>query len=198
MELSLKQKSNMYAETADFIRTFTGRNVIPTALKLEDLCINDIAHALSNQCRFGGHTKNFYSVAQHSVYVADVMFDRYGASAALSGLLHDASEAYMVDLPTPIKVLMPAYSAAEYRIQALIEKKFELTVSLNSPEVREIDRVLLATEARDLIGDPRDWPSLHGVEILPHKIFPIDAVDAEFLFLGRYELLIRRIADERK
>ena len=87
-----------------YIQTVSGRRVNPLDPSPADIDVHDIAVALSNQCRFGGHTRRYYSVAQHACIVSDQMLER-GSSAhdALWGLLHDASEAYLVDLPHPLK-----------------------------------------------------------------------------------------------
>lgn len=95
----------MNERKGDWIQTYTGRQFWPLDPKPEEVCIEDIAHALSQQCRYAGHTIRFYSVAQHSVEIAL----RVPRAAALWGLLHDAAEAYLVDLPRPVKYLMPAY-----------------------------------------------------------------------------------------
>jgi sialic acid synthase SpsE len=86
----------------------------------EKITIEDIAHALSNQCRFSGHVERFYSVAQHSVLVASFSKNK------LAGLLHDASEAYLVDVPRPIKPEFPAYAEIEKNIMQVIAKKYDL------------------------------------------------------------------------
>ena len=91
-------------EPGPYIQTVSGRRVNPLDPSPDDIDVHDIAVALSNQCRFGGHTRRYYSVAQHACIVSDQMLER-GADAqdALWGLLHDASEAYLVDLPHPLK-----------------------------------------------------------------------------------------------
>lgn len=86
------------------ITTFTGRRVDPLALQPSDVCIEDVAHALSLKCRFSGHASHFYSVAEHSLLVADIV-QRWGGGAfdCLAALLHDAAEAYLPDIATPLK-----------------------------------------------------------------------------------------------
>src|ERR1700693_5499467 len=88
-----------------------------------DIRIEDIAHALSNQCRFGGHAREFYSVTEHCVRVSQ----HCRPEDALWGLLHDASEAYLSDVPAPLKVLpaFKAYRAAERSLQWTIAARFE-------------------------------------------------------------------------
>lgn len=102
------------------IRTYTGRYVDPFDPKPDDIVIEDIAHALSNLCRFGGHTKCFYSVAEHSLLCAVLVPGEH----KLAALLHDASEAYLVDIPTPIKNRLPGYVEAEDRLMKVIAEKF--------------------------------------------------------------------------
>ena len=79
----------------DWMQTHSGIQFWPLDPRPEDILIEDIAHALSNQCRFAGHCCFHYSVAQHSVLVSE----NVPAQDAMWGLLHDAGEAYLVDLP---------------------------------------------------------------------------------------------------
>lgn len=105
-----------------------------------------IAAALSKQCRFAGHTKRPYSVAEHCVRGS------YLCGAPLDFLLHDASEAFVVDVPTPLKRLLDGYREIEEAIQRVIEQKFGVSI-VDNLAVHHIDRVMLATEQRDLIVD---------------------------------------------
>jgi len=88
----------------------------------EMLVIQDIAHALSRITRFGGHTpwKRLYSVAEHSILVSQFL----KSELRLYGLLHDAAEAYMMDLPSPLKILLPEYKEIERRLEAKIFERF--------------------------------------------------------------------------
>ncbi|MGN6416163.1 MAG: hypothetical protein ACTHMC_01635 [Pseudobacter sp.] len=128
------------------IRTFSGHyfNVFEPDASM--ICIEDIAHALSNQCRFGGHSPKFYSVAQHCVLMSDMMHKRF----KLDALLHDASEAYLVDVPKPIKVEMVQYLAIENDLMAVIARKFGFEYPLNIV-VKSSDEFMLSWEWSEVI-----------------------------------------------
>lgn len=119
----------------------------------QDFHIEDIAHNLSLICRFGGHTRVFYSVAQHSCLVHDLL-DEHRAE----GLLHDRAEAYIGDMITPVKVLFPAYKTMEHGIERVSAMVFGLTWP-QPPEIKQADLRVLATEKRDLMK-PADWGPL--------------------------------------
>lgn len=108
------------------LRMRSGRYVDVFNLRIEDIDIGDIAHGLSHIPRWAGQTYRFYSVADHSL---DVM-NRCHKSCKLEALLHDAPEAYLLDMPTPLKDQMPQYKLAERHIMQLIARKFGLTYPL--------------------------------------------------------------------
>lgn len=122
------------------IRTFTGKFIDPFELEKDDLDINDIAHALSHIPRFGGHAQGFISVAQHSVMVSGLLPNEL----KLAGLLHDASEAYLLDIPSPLKERMLEYTLAESKIQISVALKWR--VDIFSKAVKEADRKALEFE----------------------------------------------------
>lgn len=103
-----------------YLHTRTGRKIDITKVKPEDIEIEDIAHALSQICRFNGHTSCFYSVAQHSVRVSMSVAPPF----ALEGLLHDAAEAYLGDMVRPLKDLIPVYRRFEERFTKIIYERF--------------------------------------------------------------------------
>jgi len=133
---------NLY--TQDCIRTFTGKYINVFEPDPELIDIEDIAHALSHQCRFGGHLRHFYSVAQHSI----VCCRQAQEGHQLAALLHDASEAYLLDIPSPIKKRLPDYQAIEARLQEAIEAKFGFTVENH---VKMIDALVLVHEYEALV-----------------------------------------------
>lgn len=143
-----------------WIQTYTGRKVWPLSLRSEDVCIEDIAHSLSNLCRFTGHVKSFYSVAQHSVLVSFYC----DPEDALWGLLHDATEAYLIDLPRPLKRHpdFAFYRSAEDDATKVLAEVFGLPLTM-PPSVKLADARLLATEARDLMSPMHpDWRNMEA------------------------------------
>ncbi len=147
-----------------WIRTHTGQKFYSLKPTPGNIHIEDIAHALSNQCRFGGHIQQFYSVAQHSVFVAERLMGM-GAdnSTVMAGLLHDASEAYLVDVPRPLKPQLKGYTKYEDALCKVIAQKFE--VPYPWPDcVKEVDARALFTEARDLLDGHAGWWENTGLE----------------------------------
>jgi len=166
-----------------WIQVYSGKRYYLLDPKIEDIEIKDIAHALSNICRFSGHTKTFYSVAQHSVIVGDLMV----INNPLYGLLHDASEAYLGDITRPLKSLLPDYRLLEEITRNNIYKRFNLKLDLIiKSEVDKYDLIALATEKRDLMGGGRGWRSLLGIRPVKEKINPLSPKDSYTLFMSRY------------
>lgn len=172
-----------------FIETRSGIHFAPLTPVVADICIDDIAHALSNQCRFSGHTRVHYSVAEHSVRVSELL-ERWGEGreVQLWGLLHDASEAYLVDLPTPLKLderIGTPYREAEARLMLAVCERFGLP-TLEPEAVHGADATLLATEARDLMPfTPSYWAKLTHPP-LEETITPWCPFVAKRNFIRRY------------
>jgi len=170
-----------------WIQTFSGTVFNPFNPDPSTISINDIAHALSQICRFGGHSSGLYSVAQHSVKVSRIL----ALELALQGLMHDSAEFAVGDMPKPIKEWLPEYCELERTVWCAIADKFCLPRDLH-PDVHRADRIALATEVRDLMKPPpTSWGRwLAGVTPLPDRIVPLTAQQAEDAFLGRFEELI--------
>jgi uncharacterized protein len=151
-----------------WIQLVSGKPFWPLDPRPEEIEISDIAWALSNLCRYGGHCRRFYSVGEHSVLVSRLVPSEY----ALWGLLHDATEAYLVDLPKPIKDYMPTYRTAEYQLANCIAIRFDLSWPMPEPvkyadqQIRFAERAALLTPSElewNVSGEPPDvtvnaWP----------------------------------------
>ena len=184
--------------------TVSGLQFWPLDPRPEEVDIGDIAHALSNVCRYGGHVREFYSVAEHSVRVAHFLADNIVGEDAkgretirrltLTGLLHDAGEAYIGDMTRPLKRCagMEEFARIEGRIYTVIAQKYGCMDPL-PPAVALADDVLLVTEVRDL------HPALHArpdclrayadVTPLPEMIFPWPPQYAKRLFMEMFRKL---------
>lgn len=169
-----------------WIQTFTGRQFWPLEPRAEEVVLEDVAHHLANICRFTGACRSFYSVAQHSVLVSHLAPP---GEDPLWGLLHDASEAYLIDVARPVKrsAAMQGYRDAEARMMAVICERFGLPAT-EPAWVKDADNRLLATERRDLMAPPpRPW--VDGTQPIPQVIEPLRPVFAEVLFLTRFHEL---------
>lgn len=165
------------------IQTLSGKyiNFLDTRNNVYD--INDIAHALSNLCRFTGHCKSFYSVAQHSVLASYIVSPEF----AFEALMHDRIEAYMGDMASPLKHMMPDFKIVEKRLEHDSAPWFYLPENM-SPEVKMADLVMLATEKRDIMEESPDvvWGILNGIEPAPAAIEPWPPEVAKANFLLRF------------
>ena len=154
--------------------------------------VEEIAHALAHLCRFNGHCREFYSVAQHSVIVSRLA----GQGHSMGGLFHDAGEAYLGDVTTNLKQLLPNYK----RITADVEAWLVNTTGydIHSFEVKYADLQALGMEKRDLMAhDSSGWPVLDGVEIPTDPIDPLPPVEAFNLFMETYDNLFMKTYEVR-
>src|SRR4051794_17124031 len=178
-----------------YLQTVSGRWVNPFDPDPAQLDAGDIARALANQCRFGGHSRVFYSVAQHSVIVSRLVEERGGdVEDVFAALMHDAAEAYLGDMPHPLKHRSPlgaAFREAEAHLEQAIRERFGIKSGVR--EIKEADRALLATERRAFSAEAWHWPELEGVEPLDLELSAWSPEQAADEFAARYaELEARR------
>lgn len=180
----------------DWIQTYSGVEFYPLDPRPEEIRIEDIAHALSMQCRYTGHVQKFYSVAEHSLRVAEIVPKEW----RLWALLHDASEAYLVDLPRPIKrgsILGELYREAEDALMIYICARFGLTWMDPMPgPVEQADKGMLFVEARDLMPPHPCWQKWkNGYSSLARPIFQtMQPGEAESAFLAEFKRLAGAVA----
>lgn len=168
--------------------TYSGKKIDLLNPDSSQICIKDIARALSKVCRFNGHVNVPYSVAEHSMWVAELV----PKHLKLEALLHDASEAYICDIPTPMKNLLgDTYRQVEHRLQAAIGKATGCDgLELLHPLTKEADAVMLITE-RDYLRDGRehDWGHRELVLRIPKwKPLPLTCNGVASAFLAAYEM----------
>lgn len=147
------------------------------------LVLSDLATSISHLCRFNGHVRRFYSVAEHSVRVARILADRgHPTGIVRQGLIHDLHEAVCGDMPSPTKkVLGPAWDAFERKCMIAVRRRFRVPLD-TFPSVRAVDLYLLGAEHRDLRA-PHPSPWTHGTGEGYPTILPWDPLTAQETFL---------------
>lgn len=167
-----------------WLQTYSGARVSVMNPQPEQMLIEDIATALSKQCRFNGHCKEFYSVAEHSIRGAYLALGLYGVDVAKEFLLHDATEAYMGDMIRPVKLMIPQFSEMESNFWRAISTRYNLPF-IHSEEVHYLDNVMVTWEKRDLLPYAEDWPNLPDIAPMKlDRLYPhtnIAATREEFL-----------------
>lgn len=147
----------MVTRRGNWMQTFTGRQFWPLDPRAEEVCIEDIAHSLSMQCRYAGHSIRFYSVAEHCVHIAREANRLGGPTLGLWGLLHDAAEAYVVDVPRPLKPFLPGYAEIEDGVMDAICIRFGLEPRMPAL-VKQLDGDILRDESfQNMTTPPVAW-----------------------------------------
>lgn len=171
------------ARRGNWQQVFTGRQFWPIDPRADEVDIRDIAHALSLQCRYAGHCERFYSVAEHSVLVSHVV----PRELALMGLLHDATEAYVIDVPRPLKPFLTGYAEIERNVWIAIADRFGLPHDMPR-EIKDADNAVLLKEAEEIMK-PHPAPWCIPGRPAKVKINCLAPGGAERLFLARFNEL---------
>lgn len=170
---------------SNFMQTFSGEPFYPLAPTEDDIQIVDIAHALGMVCRYGGHVRRFYSVAEHCVLLSHTVDPEH----ALWALLHDSTEAYVGDMVFPLKAEIPAYQKIEDRLMDVIAAKYGLPGEMPA-QVKEHDRRIVIDERDDLMSPSRQpWPALEGLPPLGVTVHGWYPHQAEEKYLSRFHEL---------
>lgn len=171
-----------------WICTHTGGRFDIFDPKPEAVRIEDIAHALAMNCRYNGHTDHFFSVAEHCI-VASMFCD---PEFALEVLLHDAAEAYLSDIPKPIKMRWPEFSAHEDVVLRVIFEGLGVTwpdLDVHA-HIKYVDLRMLATEKPQVLPRAQDdWDILEGVYPYPHTFAFLEPRHAAGAFLNHFNKL---------
>lgn len=165
-----------------WMQTFTGRRFWPLDPRPDEIVIEDIAHALSRQCRYNGHCLRFYSVAEHCVHLARHVSPEH----ALWALLHDASEAYLADVPRPVKPFLTGYKDAEAKVMAAVCTAFGLSPDMPA-EVDAADYRIIGDERENLSACEAEWEVHH--EPLGVRLSFWSPDEAKARFLDCYRLI---------
>ncbi|MDY5577998.1 MAG: hypothetical protein SPF70_11130 [Lachnospiraceae bacterium] len=171
---------------SDYITTYSGIHFIPTKPDINAINITDIAHALSLICRGNGHVKTFFSVGQHCIHCAlEAEAREYSSRVVLACLLHDASEAYLSDVPRPFKQYLDQYHVFEEKILDVIYEKY-LGSTLTSEEqqlVRQIDNDMLYYDLSVLLSETSDGPEPVMKTKFSYAVLPFEIVEQRYLSL---------------
>ena len=178
--------------TYGWIQTYSGKKFDVMKPDIRAISIIDISHALSNICRFTGHCKEFYSVAQHSNIVSDQF--PTGSKEAMWGLMHDSAEAYIQDVARPVKQYLRTYIEMEERILELIARRFDLELPIPEEVLDMDDRVLMAEAEQLMRGDISEWYTVANPADV--EINPLAPAEAEKQFLFRYFEILETIAEQ--
>lgn len=176
-----------------YIMTLSGRLMQPMNARAEDIKIDDIANALSLRCRFNCQIPQFYSVAQHCVLGATTLKKSKTSSEysdpefARAWLLHDAAEAYLPDVPKPLKPTIPGFQEMEDRLQAVINDRFRVK-PYDQSRLAVLDARMLETEIRDI---QTNWPKdrKRTAECFPWKVVPFKSCDMRKAFMEEFRIL---------
>lgn len=186
-------KESAWKDKEDWILTYTGKQFRPLDPEWDMIDIVDIAHALSNTCRFTGHTNTFYSVAQHS-YLVSLLCDDH----QLYGLLHDASEAYLCDISTPVKksAIFRGYREAEQWLQGMILLRYGIRQLEMPKEVKGADKFMGIWEGVSFMPECEGafWTDNKGVLVAEINYAPLNPWSpkvAEEKFITRFDKLYR-------
>lgn len=168
------------------IMMYSGKYFNFMSPETSEFTIEDVALALSRINRYTGHTRFPYSVAQHCV-LGSLQFK--DPKMALEFLLHDTSEAFMGDVATPLKLMLPEYQVIEKRVEKAVAERFGTTFPM-LPETKEADLRMLATEVIQLMPPAaQQWEILRGVQPYKIDIDPWSPEHAEWQYKRRFKQL---------
>lgn len=191
-DMSFAQLTNLYGHKepaprkGDWMQTYTGKQFWPLDPRPDEVDIQDIAHALSMLCRYGGHAHSFYSVAEHSCHVHDAILDMGEYEIGLDALLHDAAEAYIVDVLRPVKPFLKDYKPIESAIMGAVQQRFNIH---DEPDlIKVFDARILNDEAAQVFKHDlfKHWEFPQKGNPLGVKLCFWSPAEAKMQFLERF------------
>ena len=184
MSWSRQQVTAVKIEVGPSIMLQSGAWLDLLAPNTSNFTVEDIAHGLAHQCRYAGQCRDFYSVAEHSLLVSEMVQDD-----PLAALLHDAAEAFLGDITRPLKQMLPDYRRIETEMQRAIFSRFGVDPRSN-PAIKNADLAILAAEQKQMMPvGTDDWARHDGIQPAPVKIRFLSPHQAKAEFLQRYRML---------
>ncbi|HOO79334.1 MAG TPA: phosphohydrolase [Lachnospiraceae bacterium] len=184
---------------SNYMKTYTGRKVNPLEPKANDICLDDIAHALSLICRGNGQTTHFYSVAMHCINCQkEAKARNYSIRVQLGCLLHDASEAYLSDVIRPVKQHLPKYSEIEEMFFGAVFEHFNLS-DFSEEEwdlVKEVDDALLDYDLTELLQEPVPEGGFRFQRTPDVQVVPFEQTEQEYKQIAKD--LTEQLADRER
>lgn len=192
---NLRPVADATKRKGDWMQLYSGKQFWPMDPRADEIEIEDIAHSLSMQCRYAGHCVRFYSVAEHSVLLARFFLDAGQVENALWALLHDASEAYLVDVPRPVKPFLPGYKEAEAKVMAAVCDRFGLSHKMPGV-VHTADGAIIGDERANMKPCVAEWYATGGP--LGVELFYWTPERAEAAFLSCFREVQRVRQQQRR
>lgn len=172
-----------------WIETFSGKQISYVEPDVNQICIEDISHALAHICRFNGHSVRMYSVAEHCCLMADYAAStgKYHSYEVIEVLMHDAAEAYITDIPRPLKLLLPDFKLIEERLEIKIAKRFNMLYP-RDPYIKELDNRILLDEREQVMNKSQHhWNLIGATEPLGVEVRFWTPYQAKLEFMNRFE-----------
>lgn len=182
-----------------YIGLYSGKRFYALDPKVEDITVDDVAHSLSNLCRFTGHSERFYSVGEHSIRCSELA-EALGLSPKMQmyALFHDASESIVNDLARPVKQNVPQYKVIEDKIMKVIWELLDLEEPTEEEYeiLKKIDNTLLINEMKTLTKH-LSLPTVEHFDVYIDLLYGYSAgVNCKKAFLIQYDVLENRIIHE--
>lgn len=179
---------HLYQVEDGWLETFTGEQFHFLQPLAAEIHVEDVAHSLSQLCRYNGHTKAFYSVAEHSILICDWIAANFpGASQQVlrTALLHDVAETYLGDMSRPVKHQMPQFKELEHIIEGAAAERFDIELPFPAV-VEECDARILVDEREQCMSDSGNEWGTDALEPLGVEIKFLDPPNVRRLFMERF------------